>query len=66
VTPKPKQLIPPPQAVPTIRDVRDSIQWLRSEAQNRGESHWAAIADEMEWLAREVLATERIDYGRAD
>jgi hypothetical protein len=66
VTPKPQELVPAPQAVPTIRDVRDSIQWLRSEAQNQGESHWAAIADEMEWLAREVLATERIDYGRGD
>jgi hypothetical protein len=62
----PKELVPQAASAPLFTDIADSIQYLRCEAQNRSESILAAVADEMEWLAREVLRRERIDYDRGD
>lgn len=50
----------------TLREVRDTIQWLRYEAQNRHEVTFAEAADVMTWLAHEVLATEDNNYGRGE
>lgn len=63
---KPRDLVPQAKEAPTIAEIADSIQYLRYEASNRSESHFAEFADHMEWLAREVLRREFIEYGRGD
>lgn len=65
MSPEPKHLVPQAKAAPTLRDIRASISWLRHEANNRNDPFLAEVADEMEWLAREVLASQPMsDYGR--